>query len=153
MLFQWYNVNQWYALYLLCRDISELYSKVAIQRAENSICYVMWRPFSGVGWGEIVPYIIGYYFKTHYYTLFPFFFVFVLTWLNFVLRLGGCSKVRHLPNRLSSYVFFFLVNKRFKPEIDFNYKKPQVLRWWHLKHARKPIAYFSYHQKKTKSHY
>ena len=37
-------------------------------RAENGICYVMWRPFSGVRWGEVVPYITGYYFNTYYYT-------------------------------------------------------------------------------------
>ena len=41
-------------------------SHICIQRAENSICYVVCRTFSGMGWGEVVPYIIGCYFNTYY---------------------------------------------------------------------------------------
>ena len=118
---------------------------------QHLLCNVKTISWGGVGGDSTIYYRL--LFQNTSLDTISIFFVFVLTWLNFVLRLGGCSKVSRLPNRLSSYVFFFLVNKRFKPEIDFNYKKPQVLRWWHLKHSRKPIAYFSYHQKKTKSHY
>lgn len=35
-------------------------------------------PFSGVGWGQVVPYIIAYYCNTYFQTLFPFFLEFLL---------------------------------------------------------------------------
>ena len=41
--------------------------------------YEVWRSFSGVGYGDVVPYIIGYYLKTYHQTLYLFFFLF---WLN-----------------------------------------------------------------------
>ena len=54
-----------YPLTVFCLGMSEMQvSHICIQRAENSICYVVYRPFSGVG--EVVPYIIGYYFNTYY---------------------------------------------------------------------------------------
>ena len=87
----------------------------------------------------------------HYLFFFVFFlfffcFVFVLFFFFWVLT---CSGLSHLPNGL---FYFFLVNKRFQAEKAFNYKQPQVLGWWLLNHARKPIAYFSKYQKKAKSH-
>lgn len=40
----------------------------------------------------------------------------------YLFLLRGHSGVSHVPNRLSSCVFFFfLVNKRFRAEIAFNY--------------------------------
>ena len=41
----------------------------------------------------------------------------------YLFLLRGHSGVSHVPNRLSSNVFFFffLVNKRFRAEIAFNY--------------------------------
>ena len=78
----------------------------------------------------------------HYFHCFSFFFFFFFEfWLvvGWAICQMGCF-------------IFFLVNKRFQAEKAFNYKQPQVLGWWLLNHARKPIAYFSKYQKKTKSH-
>ena len=54
------------------------------------------------------------------------FFFGVLTWLNFVLRVKGCSRVSLLPNRQSSYFFLFLSWKKFQAEIHvaLNYEQP-----------------------------
>ena len=51
---------------------------------ELKTAFVMWDedPFlgwGGVGWGEVVPYIIGYYFNTYYKTLFSIFSFFFLS--------------------------------------------------------------------------
>ena len=65
-----------YPVTVFCLGMPKLQvSHMCIQKAEDSICYVVWTPFSGVGWGEVVPFIIGYYFYTYYYkqTLFSFF--------------------------------------------------------------------------------
>ena len=103
-----------YPVTVFCLAMSEMQvSHTCKQRAGNSICYVVYRPFSGVGWGELAPYINGYYFNTCYSTLFPLFFFF--PFLSFGLS--------HLPNKLSSYVLFFLVNKRFQAEKAFNHKR------------------------------
>ena len=75
-------------------------------RAEDRIFYPAWRPFSWVVGGL--------------------FFFSVLTWLNFVLRVKGCSRVSLLPNRQSSYFFLFLGWQKFQAEIHvaFNYEQP-----------------------------
>ena len=127
-------------LYCYARDVgfSHIYTESWKQHLSCSVKTLFWG-----GVGGVVPYINGYYFNTCYSTSFPFFFLFwVLT----------CSGLSHSPNRLSSYVLFFLVNKRLQAEKAFNYKQPQMLGWWLLTHARKPIAYFTKYQKKTKSH-
>ena len=42
-----------YPLTVFCLGMSEMQvSHICIQRAENSICYVVYRPFSGVGGGS-----------------------------------------------------------------------------------------------------
>ena len=56
-----------YPVTVFCLGMPEMQvSHRCIQRAETSICYVVWRPFSGVGLVETVPYIIGYYLNTYY---------------------------------------------------------------------------------------
>ena len=60
------------------------------------------------------------------------------------------SGLNHLSNRLSSYVLFFLVNKRFQAEKAFNYK---VLGWCLLTHARNQLLIFLNTKRKQKSHY
>ena len=64
---------------------------------------------------------------TRHYFHFSFFFL-SFDLIEFCFAERGCGRVSSLPNRLSSYVFFFLVNKRFQAQIAFNYKQPQVLR-------------------------
>ena len=46
-----------YPLTVFCLGMSEMQvSHICIQRAENSICYVVYRPFSGVGGGSAIYY-------------------------------------------------------------------------------------------------
>ena len=81
-----------------------------------------------LGWGtgmwcHILLAIISRLITRHYIY---FFFYFDLIKF-FFCGLRGCNRVSHLPKRLSSCVFIFLVNKRFQAEIAFNCKQPQVL--------------------------
>ena len=42
-----------YPVNVFCLGMPEMQvSHICIQRAENSICYLVWRSFSGVGWGR-----------------------------------------------------------------------------------------------------
>ena len=92
---------------VLCLSMPEMQvSHICIQRAENSICYLVWRSFSGVGWERqchILLAIISILITRHYLHFFQF-------WLDQILFCGlrGRSGVSHLPtSRLSFYVFFF----------------------------------------------
>ena len=108
-----------YPLTVFCLGLSEMQvSHICIQRAENSICYVVYSPFSGVGGGSAI----------YYWQLFHYFLLDVISFFFFFFsfNLRGFSGVSHLPHRLSPYVFLFLVNKRFQGGIAFNYKQPQV---------------------------
>ena len=69
-----------------------------------------------------MPYIIGYYFNTYYNTItgtitiisiiiINYNFFLSIECIKFCFTVKSCSKVSLLPNRLSSYVFFFLVTK------------------------------------------
>ena len=135
-----YPVTVSVLVYQRCRLLTYVYW-------ELKTAFVVWRPFSGGGVGEGSDI---HYWLLIQYLLLDTSFIYIFFFLSFDLikffcRLRGGSRVGPLPNRQFPYVFFFLVHKRFQTEIDFNYKQPQVLGWRHLTHARKPIAYFSYH--------
>ena len=97
-------------------------SYICIERAENSICYVVWRSFSRVGRGEVVPY---YWLLIQYLLLDAISIFFNFDLIKFFVWLKGWSGVSHLLNRLSSYVFFLLVNKWFQAEMTLIINSPK----------------------------
>ena len=65
-----------YPLTVFCLGMSEMQvSHICIQRAENSICYVVYRPFSGVGGGSAIYYwLLFQYLSLDVISFFFFFF-------------------------------------------------------------------------------
>ena len=67
-----------YPLTVFCLGMSEMQvSHICIQRAENSICYVVYRPFSGVGGGS----------ATYYWLLFQYLSLDVISFFFFSFNL------------------------------------------------------------------
>ena len=87
---------------------------------------LFWAGGGGAGGSAINYWLLCQYLLQDTISIFLFFLSFDL--IEFCFAERGCGRVSSLPNRLSSYVFFFLVNKRFQAQIAFNYKQPQVLR-------------------------